>query len=45
MFSFDMDGLVDTVGKMHDRLFEHIKRWDEAQSRWGTYQWENGHLK
>ena len=38
MFSFDEDGVVDAVGWMNDRLFENKKLWDEAPSRWDTYQ-------
>ena len=35
---FDEDGVVDAVGWMNDRLFENKKLWDEAPSRWDTYQ-------
>ena len=38
MFSFDEVGVVDAVGWMNDRLFENKKLWDEAPSRWDTYQ-------
>ena len=38
MFPFDEDGVVDAVGWMNDRLFENKKLWDEAPSRWDTYQ-------
>ena len=37
-FSFDEDGVQDAVAWMNDRLFEEKGRWENAGSRWDSYQ-------
>ena len=37
-FSFDEDGVSDAVAWMNDRLFEEKDRWENACSRWDSYQ-------
>lgn len=37
-FSFDEDGVQDAVAWMNDRLFEEKDRWENAGSRWDSYQ-------
>lgn len=37
-FSFDEDGVLDAVAWMNDRLFEEKDKWENASSRWESYQ-------
>lgn len=37
-FSFDEDGVLDAVAWMNDRLFEEKDKWENASSRWDSYQ-------
>lgn len=37
-FSFDEDGVADSIAWMNDRLFADKERWENSSGRWDSYQ-------
>lgn len=37
LFSFDEDGIVDSIGWMNNRLFEDKDKWENASQNWKKY--------
>ena len=38
LFSFDEDGIVDSIAWMNDRWFEDKDKWEQSWNNWSSYR-------